>query len=172
MDNLAEKNRQGGANSRATVGRENLIERQEVFRGEQMRIKQSTFYALRIIYRIHKEENEIVTSAEIAEKEEISQGVGLKILRKLAQAGIMQVHQGRGQICGGFSMIKTIDEITLSEVLGVMEGIDICTNLDKSTRNKEELLFRTCCQINGHLGEIFSRYTIRDLFESDEKVIF
>lgn len=133
-----------------------------------MKIKQTTFYALRIICRINREESRVVTSKEIAEKEECSQGVTLKILRALEVAGILCVHQGRGQVCGGFSLAKSIDDITMAEVMKVLEGMDICINLDEASRQKEERLFRTCSQINRELEEIFSGYTIRELFEPEE----
>lgn len=130
-----------------------------------MKIKQSTFHALRILYRIHREEERVITSKEIAETEEISQGVIIKIARVLVQDGMLCAHQGRGQICGGFSLQKSIDEITMAEVMKVMEGIDICSKLDEISRKKGTLLFQACSQMNTDLEELFSKYTIRDLFE-------
>lgn len=62
-----------------------------------MKIKQSTFDAIRILCRIHKEQNDVVTSREIAEKEELSPGVTLKILRDLSHTGMVHAHQGRGR---------------------------------------------------------------------------
>jgi len=45
-----------------------------------MNIKQTTLDAFRIIGRLHKTQDRVVTSREIAEKEELSQGVILRIL--------------------------------------------------------------------------------------------
>jgi len=136
-----------------------------------MKIKQTTFCAMRILWSIHQEKKAVVTSKEIAEKEKISTGVTLKILRELSHAGILHVHQGRGQVCGGFSLAKSIDDIKMVNIIVALEGLDIGVNLDEVSLGKEKTLDRTCDQINEHLEELFSRYSIRCLFEPDEQGI-
>lgn len=133
---------------------------------DNMKINKTTFYALRIIYRIYMEESVIVTSCEIAKKEKISQGVSMKILSKLVRAGILQVHQGRGQICGGFSLLKNIDEITMLEILEIMEGMDICRNLAEIHKTTHQLLMK-CSEFSERINDIGSQYTIHDLFGTD-----
>lgn len=134
-----------------------------------MKIKQTTFYAMRILCRIHKGKSKVVTSKEIAEKEELSQGVTLKILRELSHAGIVHAHQGRGQNCGGFSLEKSIDRITMADVIAVMEGLDIGENLDGVSRGKAKALDLACDQINEELMKLFSRYSISHLLEPDDR---
>ena len=129
-----------------------------------MKIKQTTFYALRVIRRVHLEGKGIITSNLIAEKENLSQGVVLRLLREMAHAGILFIHQGRGIISGGFSMRKTIDEITLLEIVETLEKVDICQNLDKKNGEIEDLLFLKFNLINEHLKEEFSKYSVKDLF--------
>jgi len=121
---------------------------------------------MRILYQIHKEEASVVTSKEIAEKEELSQGVIMKILRELSHAGIVQVHQGRGKICGGFSLAKSIDDITLADIIEVLEGMDVGVNLDEASCEEEASLHRICEQINVYLEQLFSTYSLRQLMES------
>lgn len=133
-----------------------------------MKIKQTTLDTFRIIERLHITQNEIVTSREIAEKEEISQGVLLRIMRSLGRAGIVSAHQGRGGVSGGFSLAKSVDEITFLEVVEVMEGVDICAKLNVPSRRKERQMFLTCSRMNEELEKLLSKYTVRDLFESDE----
>jgi len=133
-----------------------------------MKIKQSTFYAFRILYRIDKGKNRVVTSKEIAEKEGYSPGMILKILRVMGQSGIVRAHQGRGEAGGGFSLEKSIDEITFLEIVRIMEGVDLCANLDETSREKETQMFLTCSQMNEELESMLSRYTVRNLFESDK----
>lgn len=135
---------------------------------KKMRIKQTTFYAMRILYRIHSEENEIITSKEIAAMEKISQGVALKILRELSYAGIVCVNQGRGRICGGFSLRKSIDDITMADIITVLEGMDIGVNLSEASCGGEASLHRACDQINIYLEQLFSGYSIRRLMEWEE----
>ena len=130
-----------------------------------MKIKQTTFYALLAIRRIYVENREIVTSKLISEKEGISQGVLLRILRSLDNAGIVQAHQGRGTAYGGFSLARNIDEITLLDVVNTMEKVDICIKLSEKDRKNEKELFLKCSQINERLKEELSKYTVRELFE-------
>jgi len=68
------------------------------------------------------EEGEVVTTATISEKEHISQGVIMKILKLLREANIVSSHQGRGDISGGFSLKRDVKELTLYDVILAMEG--------------------------------------------------
>jgi len=124
-----------------------------------LKIKKTTFYALKVIYRIHLEDKAVVTSNEIAEKEHLPYGVALKVMQMLKDSGILRVYQGRGTVSGGFSLNRQIDDITLLDVVDTMENVDICENLEE-----EEALMHKCRQINEHLREEFSKYTIQDLF--------
>jgi len=66
---------------------------------------------------------------------------------------------GEGAVSGGFRLIRSIDDITLLDVVDTMETIDICENLEE-----EGDLLHTCRQINERLREEFAKYTIRDVF--------
>lgn len=130
-----------------------------------MKIKKTTYYALCALRMIYLDKEQIVTSNCIAKSEGISQGVVIKILRILNKEGILNVYRGRGSVCGGFSLNKSIDEITLLEIVEIMEGVNICENLDKELEEKENRLFLKCSQINEHFRAELSKYTIRELFE-------
>lgn len=129
---------------------------------EHMKIKQSTFYALQAMWAIYEEDNVIVTSRIIAKKTNLSQGVVIKVLSILEKAGILRVYQGRGEISGGFSLNKSIDEVTFLEIVETMEGVDICANLS----NDESKLLDKVSQINDQLRIELSRYTVRELLEA------
>jgi len=135
-----------------------------------MKIKQTTFYALLAIHRIYLEGRQIITSVELAEKENISHGVMIKTLRVLTHAGILHVHQGRGNVCGGYSLAKRIDEITLLDIIDIMEQVNICKNIATGNREREAQLFCKFSQINESLKEEFSKYTIQDLFVSGDEM--
>lgn len=130
-----------------------------------MKINQTTFYALRAIRRIYLTDETIVTSTSIAEKEEVSQGVLIRILRSLVNVGILNAHQGRGRISGGFSFNKDINNVTLLDVLESMEGVDIAANLDAETCEREKQLYNQINIINQDIKEEFAKYRICDLFK-------
>jgi len=62
-----------------------------------MKIKQATFNALKIIRTIHLNDGKVMTSTSIAEKEKISPGVVIKVLRKLRDAGVLCVIREEGR---------------------------------------------------------------------------
>lgn len=95
----------------------------------------------------------------------MSQGVLLRTLRMLGNGGVLEVFQGRGSVCGGFSLRRGIDEITMLDVISIMQPIDMCKNLDEEYKNEDSPLFSACSQIGDHLKAEFDGYTIRDLFE-------
>lgn len=85
-----------------------------------------TKYAIQTICRIHLSENEVMTSTALAEIEGIPQGILMKVLGQLRRADLIQSHRGRGKSVGGFSLNKDIKEITIYEIVKIMEnGIDI-----------------------------------------------
>ena len=129
-----------------------------------MQMNQTTFYALRAIYTIEQSDEKFVTSTFIAKKENLSQGVLLRVLRVLQQAGFLTVHQGRGQICGGFSLNKSTKEITMLDVVDAMEGLDICKTVDEKVMEQNNELYVNCLEINVLLREELSRHTIHELF--------
>lgn len=80
-----------------------------------------TDYAIRVIRAISLDEEETVTSIKIAEKENIQNPILMKVLRKLNQHGIVKSSRGRGDSRGGFSLVKSPKEITLLDIISIME---------------------------------------------------
>lgn len=87
-----------------------------------MRLKITTDYAFRIIRAIYLEDSNTVTTKMLCEKENISQGVIMKILRELKQHDIVASHQGRGNSVGGFSLKAKLEDITIYDIIVIMEG--------------------------------------------------
>jgi len=130
-----------------------------------MKIKQITFYALRALRAIYLEDKEIVTSSRISKTEEISQGVLMRILRHLSKSDILVAHQGRGNVCGGFSLKKEIDDITLLEIIEIMEGtIDLSQMARKPFKDSDSSVYQTIDIINENLRKDLEDYSIREIF--------
>jgi len=138
-------------------------------KGEEihMKIKLTTFYALKAIHNIYRADEEIVTSNKIAREEKISQGVVLRILRILASEGVLRAHQGRGAVSGGFSLSQDINKITLLKIIDMLEGVSICKNLTEEVCQNSEGLHEKFSHINENIRKELSKYTILDLFENN-----
>ena len=83
-----------------------------------MHLTQETDYAMRIIYCLAKSGRRMDASS-ISEEMRISLRFSLKILGKLAGAGLVNSYKG---MRGGYELARPADQITLKQVLDVIEG--------------------------------------------------
>lgn len=136
-----------------------------------MKLNKTTDYAIRIIKTIYHEGG-IVTSKAISIKEEMSQGVLMKIMRTLRSHGIVESHQGRGEVSGGFSLRKSPKELTLLDIVEAMEGpIMIAEWIDSDQKLvATSSLCREYDRINNSLKEELQKYTLYEIFEKDRNI--
>lgn len=91
-----------------------------------MHITLETDYAIRIVDTLGreslKENNGIkscVDAGTISESADVPLRFALKILRKLVSGGLVKSYKG---VYGGYRLIKPIDEISLYDVIEIVEG--------------------------------------------------
>lgn len=85
-----------------------------------MQFNQATDYAFRVIMHLASlPQDEIAKSQVIAEQQNIPVGFLQKIMRALTQGEIVKSYRG---IDGGFSLAKPAAEISLLDVITIMEG--------------------------------------------------
>lgn len=88
--------------------------------GEDMQLNQATDYAFRVIMHLAGlPEGKIVNSQVIAEEESIPVGFLQKVMRSLTQGEVIKSYRGIG---GGFSLAKPATEISLLDIIMIMEG--------------------------------------------------
>ena len=83
-----------------------------------MRITQEADYAIRITYCLAMEGKKI-GAKQIAESTGVSLRFALKILRKLILADVIQSYKG---VNGGYELKKTPEEISLGEIIEIIDG--------------------------------------------------
>lgn len=83
-----------------------------------MQLNITTDYAIRTVLYLAIQ-GKITPSNEISERMGIPKNYLLKITRKLSEAGIISRHKG---IYGGFALKKKPKEITLLDIIEIMEG--------------------------------------------------
>jgi Predicted transcriptional regulator len=105
-----------------------------------MKINLMTDYAVRVICSIYENEKGIITSNYISENEKIPHGVLMKVLRELRIKEIIVSHQGRGEISGGYSLAKSIKEITFLDILEIMEGAIMLENIGQRNSKPQEIV--------------------------------
>lgn len=83
-----------------------------------MKISTNTRYALRFLSRVAERVPERITTSAVSELEGISEKMLERIAAKLAREGFVRSVKGMG---GGFELLRPADEITVTQVLTVME---------------------------------------------------
>ncbi len=83
-----------------------------------MQLNLTTGYAIRMVVFLARNVNRVVSSYEISEALKISQKYLVRIGGKLRIAGVVESVSGAN---GGFSLIRPADDITLYDVVVLME---------------------------------------------------
>lgn len=112
----------------------------------------TTDYAIRIIVYLAQQGNAILTAKEIARHLGFTYSYFNKVSMRLRQAGFIDSVQGP---TGGFQLARSPDEITLYDIIEVMEG-GICLNRcmeDDYCCSKNEKM-HTNCPVHNFLSEI------------------
>ncbi len=97
-----------------------------------MLITRKMDYGLRIMMTLGLREGERVSGKELAEAAQVSRGFALKIVRQLAQSGLVLARRGVG---GGVDLARPIKEITLHDILsasGSVRPINLCISEPKA----------------------------------------
>lgn len=84
-----------------------------------MRITHEADYAIRLVYILLKQPEDVVPASRLSEKSGVSLRFTLKILRKLSQSHIVAAHKGAS---GGYALIKSPKELSLGEIIECIDG--------------------------------------------------
>jgi Rrf2 family nitric oxide-sensitive transcriptional repressor len=84
-----------------------------------MRLKASTDFGLRALMRLAGEPERAISTSEMAQEMAISRNHLTKVIQSLAAGGIVVTRRGAG---GGFALARAAEEVTLGEVVRLMEA--------------------------------------------------
>lgn len=136
-----------------------------------MRLTKHTDYAFRVlIFLASMPEGRLSTVQEIAETFDVSRSHIMKIVHKLAGAGL--IHASRGQQ-GGIRLGKPKDAINLRSVIELMEATLTPVNCEdpvcliKKSCTLKNILFEAQRQFLGYVGQ----YTLADLAEPTVSIV-
>ncbi len=139
-----------------------------------MKISTKTEYGLRCLLRLTKEpDNGSVSLTEIVRSEHVPKQYAQQILVKLRRGGFVRSIRGTE---GGFELARKPDEITLAQVVRVLEGApfqDTCDHFNKRVDcgHQDGCSIRPIWQIIGRrLWQTLDRITLAQLV-ADEKTV-
>lgn len=139
-----------------------------------MRITQEADYALRIIYRLARE-NRVMDSKSLAESTGVPERFAVKILRKLNLSGILCSFKGSA---GGYALAVDPSEISMKRVVEIIDGpLEISRCLDSAYEcahagdNKECCIFHLVFdKVNRIIAEKLETVTLGDVISKDADV--
>lgn len=120
-------------------------------------------------------EKENVTIKTISERQNISERYLEQIFSLLRKGGIIVGKKGAQ---GGYNLIKNKSELTIGEILRVLEGENILIDINPLEENDIENFVNKnlWCNINKIISDYFDSITLEDLVEdynsSEESLIY
>lgn len=120
-------------------------------------------------------EKENVTIKTISERQNISERYLEQIFSLLRKGGIIVGKKGAQ---GGYNLIKNKSELTIGEILRVLEGKNILIDINPLEENDIENFVNKnlWCNINKIISDYFDSITLEDLVEdynsSEENLIY
>lgn len=125
-----------------------------------LKLSKKVEYGLIAIRHIASVNNQISTVKEIAEKYSIPSDVLAKVMQKLTRGKLILSHQGA---MGGYSLARRADEISVMNVISVIEGssVGIAQCFSEAPENCSIYLN---CTIKNPLGKI--QHNLEHVFNS------
>lgn len=134
-----------------------------------LQFQMTTDYAIRILGYLAAHGNRLTQASELAERSGITYPYTMKIIRQLKTARLLNSERGPQ---GGYRISKNPAEITIYDVVVVMEG-DICLNrclhgdhfCSRSASDYCEV-HQLMDQLQGEMQESLKKHTIADVAHS------
>lgn len=139
-----------------------------------MKITKETDYAFRIVMflSMHKDDEKRFNGDELVEINEIPKNLGKRILTRLVDGKIIKSKKGIG---GGFSLNKDRKDITLLDVMNVIEVMDFkdcVANADGCTfKNGRCAVHQAMVKIKKVLFDEFAAVNFENLVKTEEKIL-
>lgn len=136
-----------------------------------MQITRQTEYAIKILVDLSKIPfGQLVSSKQIAEDQEIPEVFLQKTVQILARAGLVTTQRG---IQGGVRLAKPGNEITIADVVAVVEGpvaINVCLSPGYQCANQSDcMVHQILNRAQMALVTELSKETIADIAEGNKK---
>lgn len=132
-------------------------------------VRRDADYAVRALVMIAREELHVQTS-EIAARQEIPFDFLHKILRKLKDAGMVNVKRGAG---GGFSLARSPEEIRLLGIIEAIQGpvaINLCfLGKGRCPRQEDCTVHERLKPVQTGICEMLEEITLYDLINGESR---
>ncbi|MDO4690303.1 MAG: Rrf2 family transcriptional regulator [Fusobacterium sp.] len=135
-----------------------------------MRLKNEIEYVFRILnYLSLQDKNRIVTSNEIAEKENIPHLFSIRVLKKMEKKGLLKIYKGAA---GGYKLNKKPEDITLKDAVEAIESEIIIK--DKSCvvgQTSCSVIFNVLEKVENNFLNNLQKFNFKDLTSQDKDIM-
>jgi Rrf2 family protein len=137
-----------------------------------MQITRAAEYAIRgVLYLSSQPEGSTCLLSEISEKQEIPPSFLSKIFQNLAKSGFVGSSRGTG---GGFTLLKTPEEITLLEIVEAIDGqivLNVCLDNGNTCGNEAVCAVHgVWCDAQAYLVNLLNASTFASLVEKNREL--
>lgn len=136
-----------------------------------LRLNKMTDYAIRVVRAIYLDPDRVVTSVVISDRENVPLPILFKVLRILNTAGIITSRRGRGDKVGGYELTRDPAELTLLDVIRVVQGevfLSDCLQDDSICCHRKNCgVHKEFQRINEVLRKECAAKSIKELIESE-----
>lgn len=92
-----------------------------------LQLTKRTEYGLIALIHMADREGEVVSAREIGERYPIPRRLLAEVLKDLGRAGLIESQRGA---TGGYTLVRAAEDVTLAEIVSVLEGSPAVTNCD------------------------------------------
>lgn len=134
-------------------------------------LRRNTDYALRAVVHLARHwQDGPVSTAEIAETEEVSYQLACKLMQRLQKAGLVESTMGPR---GGFTLSRRPSKINLAEVIEAVQGkirLNQCLMGDyKCPREACCPVYKKLTGLQNQIDGYFAKISLAELIKSDSK---
>lgn len=86
---------------------------------EMLRISKLSDYAIMVMVALSEQRGEVLNAQVLAERTHLELPTVSKVLKLLAQAGLVRSYRG---VNGGYSVDRAASDISVAEIIGAIEG--------------------------------------------------
>ncbi len=138
-----------------------------------MKINRASEYAIRCMLYLAAKAPKVVSRQEVAYAMEVPEHFLAKIAQQLAQAGLIEILQGR---YGGYRLRHSPEDINLLQIIEALSGeaffLNDCVIRPENCRKSPTCpVHKLWIKAREHLRTLFSQATLQSLIEGHEKII-
>lgn len=131
-----------------------------------------TGYSLMILQAMYHSNNHFLNSTAIVKMVDIPQPMLQKVLRQLRRAGYIKSSRGRGDVCGGYTLIKDLETTTIYDLVKALHGQKNANTFLQNQIPCENIsdyftlygIRDEMCRITTVIGQELSRNSLASLF--------